>query len=118
MAKKETTKTNTSKAKKTNTRSKVKIEELEHALENVNTEIKIEDNISIPETDGVNEITNIIDEINQSEQNLMKNIEEQPENAVTLIENEIKKTEDIKKKVEKINKSQGYATTWNGMYID
>ena len=106
MAKKETTKTKAPKAKKTNTRSKVKIEELEHALENINTEIKIEDNISIPETDGVNEITNIIDEINQSEQNLMKNIEEQPENAVTLIENEIKKTEDIKKKIEKIYESK------------
>ncbi len=110
MSKKNTKKTN---------KTKVDLTKVEEALENVNTDIKIEEEeIKLPESEKLNELVEIIDEINESEQNLLKNIEKEPEKAVSLIQNEIKKTEEIKKKVEKINKFHGYSTTWNGMYID
>jgi len=108
---------------KKNTKNKnvfnVDLGKVKETLENIDTDFQLEDKkIELPNMENLNEMTEIIDEINESEKNLLENIEKEPEKAVTLIENEIKKTEELKKKIEKINKSHGYTSTWNGMYMD
>ena len=117
MAEKTTKKTNTSKTKKTNT-PKVDIKQVEEVLENVDTEIKVDEpEVEQTKTEEIQQLVDVVEQLNESEKNLNDAIEKHPENAVEIIKNEIEKTEGLKKKVEKITK-RNITHFWNGMYVD
>ena len=101
----------------------VTIEEVEEVLENVDTEIKIDDEPKEEKNfDEVEEIVNEINEINNSEKEFSKNIEEAEtkEDVENIINIEIKKVEAEKEKVEKIIKRsrREQTSSWNGINWD
>lgn len=91
----------------------------------INTE-KIDESVKKEFDEKVNEIKNITNEIKDLENSktiLGEAIKNDPANAKALIENEIKKTETLKKKVQETIKSINPGRTsftgwWNGMGYD
>ena len=105
-----------------------KVEEIEKALNDVDTDDIIEEDVEKNITEKLNEaseeIKEMAEEINKFEESkteLGQAIEKNPEKAEELIKNEIKRVETLKKEVEqKISSKRPGTFTgwWNGMGYD
>ena len=134
MAKKETekkaTKKSTAKAEPNETEVKINAETIDpkkiaEAIENIDTKIDLEPiEKEIEEKmekamEPINEITEKLNDLNESQQILASKIQKEPENAKELIESEIEKAKELQKKtIEKINSTnrrRDITSWWNGI---
>ena len=108
------------KETKKNTKKQVTIEEVEKAMDNVDVTINPQVEEKEPQNlTEVEEVVEKIEEVNQLVEDFSDKFEkiETKEEAEKFLENEIKKTEQIKEDVEKITKKRVYPriTSWNGI---
>ena len=102
--------------------TEVKLEDVEKSIDEVDTDLKLTDEEEQPEeVKQLEELGDAMKELEANKVDFEKQMDENPENAAEIIEDQLKKANNIKNRLVKIKKSvdnAGFTNVWNGMGYD